>query len=568
MENYSLLEELKTLAQNDDALAVSREVNELKVRFDDLMMELERKDQIAAMDAELRGETHEPIDIKPLKDGFYELYLLYRERRKEQTAAKKALEEGNLTRKRQLIERLKAVIQHEENIGHAFASQKEIHEKWKEIGDIPRQDRDAVQQEYSKLLEQFFYNINIYKELKDHDYKRNKQLKQEVIDQINDLSKIDTVKDVESRLRQLQNEWDEIGPVPNAEWEELKTTYWTGIKNTYSRINAYYDDRRVVMQERITRKRALITQAEELASSKDELKQVAQWEEATKKITELQSAWREIGPGPRKENDEVWHLFSEQCNVFFSAKKDFFGEIRSQQQGFAQQKQGLIAKAEALKDSNDWKATADQLIKLQKEWKQIGHAGQRQEQKLWSAFRGACDAFFNSRQKHFEAQDEELEANLTQKEAIISEIESYELSENRKESLEKLKSFSSSFNAIGKVPMKHKDRIYTAFKSALDKQYGQLKLEGEEREKILFEAKIETLTASPEAGKALAKERSDLRRQIDLLRKDIMRYENNLGFFGRSKGAEQMKKEVETKIEQTKRRMDGLQRKLKLIPNE
>jgi len=343
------------------------------------------------------------------------------------------------------------------------------------------------------LLEQFFYNIAIYKELKDHDYKRNRQLKQEVIDQINDLAKLETIKDVEVRLKQLQNDWDEIGPVPNTEWEELKSTYWSGIKNTYTRINAYYDDRRVVMQERITRKRNLIVQAEELATSTSELGQVSQWEEATKKITELQSSWREIGPGAKKENDEVWQAFSEQCNAFFYAKKVFFGAIKSQQQIFAQQKQELIARAEVLKDSNDWKVTADQLIKLQKEWKQIGHAGQRQEQKLWSSFRGVCDAFFNARQKHFEAQDEELESNLTQKEVVIAEIEAFELTENRKESLEKLKTFSSSFNAIGKVPIKHKDRIYTAFKAALDKQYGQMKLEGEEREKILFEAKIETL---------------------------------------------------------------------------
>jgi uncharacterized protein YlxP (DUF503 family) len=172
MENNTLIEELKTLAQNEDALAVNREVNELKVRFDDYILEEERKDQVAALEAQVQGEEYEPKDFKPVKDAFFELYNIYRERRKEQVDARNAIESENLKQKRSLINRLKEVIEKEENIGVAFTAYKEIHEAWKKVGDIARDKRDEIQHEYSRLLEDFFYNMKIYRELKEHDLKR------------------------------------------------------------------------------------------------------------------------------------------------------------------------------------------------------------------------------------------------------------------------------------------------------------------------------------------------------------------------------------------------------------
>ena len=222
MELNQLIDELRSLAQQDDALAVSRDVNELKVKFDDALLELERKEQVAALEAEVNGEVHEPTDFTDQKKTFYELYILYRNRKKELSEAKQAAETANLKAKKSLIDRLKNVIESEENIGAAFATYKEIHEAWKTIGDIAREQRDAVQQEYSKLVESFFYNMKIYRELKEHDLKRNFQLKEEIIDQLSELKKVESIKEIESRLKALQNEWEGIGPVLNEQWETLK----------------------------------------------------------------------------------------------------------------------------------------------------------------------------------------------------------------------------------------------------------------------------------------------------------------------------------------------------------
>jgi hypothetical protein len=187
---------------------------------------------------------------------------------------------------------------------------------------------------------------------------------------------------------------------------------------------------------------------------------------------------------------------------------------------------------------------------------------------LWSDFRGACDAFFNARTKHFEEQDKQLETNLHAKQTIIAAIETYVLPTDKKQALADLREFTNSFNAAGKVPMKEKDAIYNHYKTAIDAHYGKLKLEGAEKEKVMFEARMETLASSPDAGRAFAKEKADIRQQIEYLKNDILQYENNLGFFAKSKGADLLRKEVEGKINASKAKIDALIRKLKMIPNE
>jgi hypothetical protein len=568
MEKRELLEELVALTANEDVFSVAREINELKVRFDDAIIEMERLDQIAQMEAAEKGEEYEPKDIRSLRKAFNEEYNGFRDKLKVQSDLRNAQENENLKQKNELITRLNKVIQEEENIGSALNAYKEIQETWKTIGDIPRAKRDDIQKEYSRLLEQFFYNLKIYRELKDHDLRRNQQLKEEVISKLASLVASDSIKETEATLKVLQNEWEDIGPVANEEWERLKSEYWGHVKKIYERIHAFYDERRNALQENINKKKEILKEAEELVASIQDFDSVKAWDQATENLLKLQENWRAIGFGPRKENEEIYKSFRGLADTFFASKKAYFEVV---QQGFkkiADAKAELVAKAEAIKDSTDWKATADQLVKLQKQWKNVGSAGPKQEQRLWTAFRAACDHFFNARQKNFEDQDKELEVNLEKKLALITEIDAYQPSDDKQQSLADLKSFAANFNALGKVPLKQKDDVYNAFKRGLDKHYGQLKLEGEEKEKILFQARIDTLSASADAGRAFSKERADIRQQIEKIKSEILQLENNLGFFARSKGADALRKEVEAKINGANQRIESLKRKLKLIPNE
>jgi len=564
MDKSALLEQLQALASQEDALAVAREVAELRTQMEDLLLEEDRKFQIAQLDAQEKGE--EPIEkpVDEVRNAFYQLLGEYREKRSAQQRIKQDAEEANLRRKKSLIERLREVVEKEENIGAALAAYKEIHEQWKEVGDITREKRQEIQSEYSRLLETFFYHIKIYRELREHDLHRNEQLKLDVIQRIQQLTSLDQIKDVEQALKALQNEWDEIGPVRNEEWENLKNAYWDAVRATYTRIHGFYEEKRSELTANLDKKKELAQKAEELVKDL-QVTSTKDWDATTKKLLELQEAWKKIGFGPRKENEEVWKHFRSSCDEFFAKKKSFFDSLKGDFDRVASKKQELIDKLNQLKESQEWKETSAEIVKLQGIWKSLGNAGQRNEQKLWKEFRGACDHFFNAKQSFYSAQDEALAGNLVAKQELINKIKNTPLSEDKKEALAALRAYAAEFTALGKVPMKEKDNIYNAYREALDEHYKRLKLEGEEQDRVMFQAKLDTLKASPNADKALQRERIDIREKITRIENDIRQLENNLGFFAKSKGADSLRKEVEGKIDASRRKIVELKNKLKQL---
>jgi len=567
MEKIDFLEKLKQLTANQDIIGVAREVNELNAHFQDYIMEKERLLQIAQMDAQENDvELPEDTELEQLKTEFQDLLTQFREKRKRIVDEKNAVEVANLVKKKQQIELLREIIQNEENINNAFKALNEIQATWKEIGDIPREHRDAIQSEYSRLIEDFFYNINIYKQLKEHDLKRNTQMKQEVVEKLQNLQNIRSIKEVEQQLKILQNNWEDIGPVDNNQWEIIKDEYWKAVHACYTRISTHYEEQRNVLNANLEHKKAIVKEITELINNIPEQTNSQFWSKTTDKIIAFQQQWKNIGFGPRKENEDVWQEFRTQCNRFFELKQNFFQKINLEQKQHIQEKQKIIEQAQQLQDSTDWKNVANQLIQLQKKWKTIGNTGQRHEAKLWKQFRSACDVFFDNRSKYLDNIDAEFENNLMKKKELIEQINAYQVSSNKQQAITELKEFTNSFNSLGKVPMKEKDSIYNSFKKAIDQKYAALKLEGTEKTKIAFQARIDTIAASPESSKLFAKEKNDIRRKIDHLQHEVLQLENNLGFFGHSQRAEHLKRDVEKKIERIKNEIIELRQKIKMIP--
>jgi hypothetical protein len=446
----------------------------------------------------------------------------------------------------------------------AMQAYKEIHDEWKTLGDVPREKRQDIQSEYSKLLETFFYHIKIYRELRDHDFHRNQQLKEEVIQRIDELAQIENIKDLEASIRTLQNEWDEIGPVPNEVWEQLKNTYWEKVRAVFTRIHDFYDGKRNELTANLEKKISLTkTMTDFVENLKAET--AKDWETATTKLLAYQEEWKQIGFANRKESEAVWKEFRAACDVFFAQKKAFFDVAKQEFSKIAEKKQQLIERVRGFKDSTEWKRTTDQILNIQKEWKNLGNAGHHFEQKLWKEFRAACDVFFDAKQAFFNEKDQELVGNLTLKNALIDELKAIKLPTDKNEALSILREFAKRFNEIGHVPMKEKDAVYNAYKQALDSHYQQLKLEGEEKEKAMFQAKLDTIKANPNADKLIGNEKREIHDKINKLKAEILQFENNLGFFAKSKGADSLRKEVESKINHTKRKIEELKRKLSML---
>ena len=569
MELINFQEKIRTLASAEDLIGLGREASELRQEFEDFMIEAERVEQVKRLEASEKGEHYEEVHFRPEKEAFFEAYKSFQEKRKKQVELKSALENENLRQKKALIDRLKDVIENEEKIGTAFNAYKEIHENWKKVGDIPRDKREAVQKEYSRLLEIFFYNIKIYKELKDHDYKRNQQLKEALIFKLKQLRTANLpVREAEANLRALQDEWEEIGPVQNEEWESLKNAYWETVRAVYDKFNEHYEQQRAVLKENIDAKKAIIQQLSTLNQGIDQVTSAKEWDQKTKEVLSFQEAWKKIGFGSRKENELVYQDFRKQCDIFFQAKKEFSKDIESKFKEVADRKRKLIEEAKALSDSKDWKNTSEKLIHLQKKWKEAGNAGHRFENKLWTEFRGACNVFFEAKEAHFKVQDEANAVNLQSKNELISKVQEWEIPADKQEAIAGLRSFQQAFNELGQVPMKDKNSVYQNFKKAIDEKYAALKLDGQEKESILFKAKLDNLQSSPDRLKLLQGEKNEIRKQIEGLNKEIMQLENNLGFFAKSKGADALRAEVDKKVKFAQERIQNLKLKLKMIPNE
>lgn len=557
-----ILANIKTLAEQDKVLDSLNEFNDLVTAFYKIQDEEERQWEIKKLERIEAGEKPEAIEkpIYPLLDEFKAFSQLFHEKKKVEIQEQRDEAKVNLGKKKALIAALADLVQNEENIGRAIGRFKDINESWKEVGPIPRDKRQATQKEFSNLVDAFQYNINIYKEIKDHDLTRNLKLKQDVIEGLKALLSVDKIKEVEKELHRLQDDWNAIGGTHQEDWEKIKDEYWSTVNEVYEKIHAFYDERRAIQAENIEKKKVLIGKAE--AATSETCTSNKEFKKTTDQLLALQEEWKTIGFGPKEENEKVWEEFRAIFNTFFDAKKQFYAKQDEQFSGVRKAKEGLIEKVSALKDSTDWNETTKKIIAIQKEWKSLGSAGNKHENKLWKKFREPIVAFFAAKDGYFEEKDQAGKENLEKKEALIAKIEGYKTNKDPKKAIDELRAFSKEFAEIGNVPFKEKDRVYKAYKTALDHQYDAIKMDKEEKQKMLFQSKLDTIVGNEQS---IEKEQRAIRKRIDQLNQDILKFENNLGFFANADESNPLFKNVMKDIDKTKAQIDDCKAQLKMI---
>ncbi len=558
-----LIEKFKELLTAEDISTIKQEVRQLRSDFKAETAK-EKQLQLEKWNEE-EHEEGEMFEYKPsdLDENLGELITQYADRVKEH--GKKIAEEqkANLTAKNMLLIRLKDLVQNEENIGKAFSDFKAIQEEWKEVGDVPGDKYEEVQTDYNRLKEQFFYNINIYKALQENDLKINLTKKEELIKKVKELESETSIRNLEITARQLQREWQDVGPSPRETYQELGDTFFGEIRKVYEKIQAHYDSIKGEMAENLAQKQAIVAEVKELLEL--EITQHPTWTKKTEELKALQEKWKTVGFAAKKENEEVWQEFRGLCDLFFDKKRGFYEERNSGMTDAQAKKEALIEKAKEYQNSTDWRTASQQLIKLQEEWKTAGKTFQREEQKLWQKFRAACDTFFNAKKEHFKDIDAAQDQNLDEKKRLIEDIKNYELTKNVQEDVKVLKEFSSKWNSIGFIPKRNIQEMGDAYRAALDEKYKVLNVAREDASVANYSNRVEKLKSSQDGDNQIRKEKRILRDKIDRLQKRVNQYENNLGFFGHSKGAQELKKDVEKKVEATHREIREIKKKLRLL---
>ena len=492
-----------------------------------------------------------------LKDLFKE----YRRRRDEFIASLDAEKEANLKIKLQIIEELKELVNSDETLNHTFTKFRELQQRWKETGLVPQQNVKDLWETYNLHVENFYNFIKINKELRDLDLKKNYEQKLALCEQAEALVLEPSIVEAFHKLQKLHDEWREIGPVAN----EYKEVLWNRFKEASSRINKqhqeFFENIKQEQLRNLELKSELCVKAEELAQQP--LTSRKEWNKASEKLFEIQKVWKTIGFAPKKDNNAIYERFRNACDKFFEAKRTYYAGLKGEMEHNLQLKTELCEAAEALRDSEEWKKTTDELIALQAKWKQTGAVSRRYSDQIWKRFRAACDAFFERKSRHFAAVDDQYGENLRRKEALLEEMAAADILAG---GFEMIRDFQRRWGEIGFVPIKQKEAIQKRYKEVVDKMFDTLRSSERDRSMDRFKEKVSSLKAT--GDRRLRTERDRLYNKVRQLEQDIALLENNIGFFSKSKNAEAMIAEVRAKIERAKQEMQAAIEKVKLIDQE
>lgn len=540
-----------------------REIEAIKVAFYKRLrsdMEAQKAEFVKAGGEETEFKAPDSSEEQKLKD----LIMSYKNANHLKSKEIEAGKEKNYKQKLQILEALKSLSEGAEAHNHTYQEFKNLQNQWKEIGQVPQANVKDLWDNYHYLVEKFYDYIKINRELRDLDLKKNYEAKLILCEKSEELLLEPSVVSAFQKLQKLHEQWREVGPVA----KEFKETLWDRFKEATSKINKkhqeYYDLQKDDQKKNLDAKIALCEKAEEL--SKDDSKSTKDWNRKSKDLIELQKVWKTIGFAPKKENTKIYQRFREACDAFFAKKREFYMVLKSQIDVNLQAKIDLCVKAEELSASTDWKKATDELIAMQKQWREVGPVPRKFSDEVWKRFRAACDSFFNRKSEHFSGIDKQYEDNLTAKEALIEEIKAFVPSEEMMGSFEALKEFQRRWAEIGFVPMKDKERIQSVYREVIDAQFQQLKGSETERKIVKFKGWVETNTGR--GDKKFRAERDKLVGKIRQLESDINVWENNIGFFAKSKNADAMINEVNNKIAKAKEEIALIEDKINLIDSQ
>lgn len=558
MDKSQLLEALQQLA-----LRPVQEVKDEVARVRAAFLAI-RKEEQAKEKQQFLEKGNEEAAFAPMTDEveeqFKSVYAEIKEKKAAYNAQQEALKQENLQKKLEIISKITEIAADADNVNRQYNTVKQLQQDFKAIGEVPSENDTEVWKAYQVAVERFYDLLKMNKELRDYDFKKNLEQKQALCAEAEALDEESDIVEAFKKLQALHNTWREIGPVS----KEIREELWTRFKNASAVINkkyqAFFEERKLNEKKNADGKEALCVRIEAIGT--DDLKTYAAWDEATKAIIALQEEWKTFGFASRKVNADLFARFRKSCDDFFEKKAAFFKKMKEELAANLAKKIELCEKAEALKDSTDWKATTDALVALQKEWKTVGPVVKKHSDAVWKRFIAACDAFFEEKKKQNVNIHSVEHENLKQKKEIIAQIKAIFEDENKDDAPAKVRQLMKQWQEVGHVPYKEKDKIYAEYKALIDKAFEELDMKANKARMANFANSIKQMGDSNK----VYHERERLVRAYEMKSQELKTYENNFGFFNaQSKSGNSLLKEMERKIAKIKDEISILEQKIKMI---
>lgn len=562
LSKEEILEKLTGLV-NAAAEATRNEVEALKQAF----YKIHRAEVEELKKAFLENEGEEKDFVVPEDEDenkLKELLAVYKEKRAAILAEEERVKAANYALKLQLIDQLKVLTESQDDFNKLYNDFKDIQQRWKEIKAVPQEHANELWKSYQTYTERFYDIIKINNQFRDYDFKKNLEMKTALCETV---EKLQTEPDVVSAFHQLQKlhqQWREIGPVA----KELREELWARFKAASTVINKrhqeHFESLKSKEQENLIAKTAICEEIEGIDF--DALKTFKDWEDKNKEVIALQEKWKTIGFAPKKSNVKIFERFRAACDVYFNKKSAFYKSIKEDMEKNLELKKALCEKAEALKDSTEWKSTTEKMIALQKEWKTIGSVARKHSDAVWKRFISACDYFFEQKNKNVSSQKNVEQTNLAAKKELIEKIKNLDETLGADNAMVELKAMMAEWNTIGHVPFKEKDKIYKEYHEAVDNQFDRLKVDQSDRKMQSFRSNLSDMAGGERGKGKLYGEREKLMRMFERMKNELQTYENNIGFLSiSSKGGGGLVKEMERKIEKLKDEMALIIKKIDAI---
>ncbi len=558
LDKAQLVERLEEVVQQP-VETIRGEVTAIKAAFYAL-----RKQELAAEREEFLARGNEEAAFAPREDEcenrVKQLLEVVKERRAEYNAAQEAIRTQNLEHKREIIRQIEEITGDPDNINRQFPRVQQLQQDFKAVGPVPATSETEIWKSYQLAVEKFYDLLKINKELRDYDFKKNLEIKQQLCA---DAEALDDEADVVSAFKQLQelhNTWRETGPVA----KELREDLWARFKNASAVINkkyqAFFEQRKSQEREMADAKTALCEEIEKIDPT--QIKSYAGWDEATRVIIGLQEQWKQLGFASRKVNAQLFARFRKACDEFFALKAEFYKKTKEMFAANLERKLQLCEQAEALKDSTDWRKTTDALVALQKEWKTIGPVAKRHSDEVWKRFIAACDHFFEQKKQQFQDVHAVERDNLKAKREVIAAINAALEAEDVEAAAQTVRDLMARWNSIGHVPYRDKDKVYADYREAVDRAFEKLDMKGTRASLASYETTLSQMSGTDK----VSHEREKLVRAFEQKCSELKTYENNMGFFNaQSKSGNSLLREMERRIQHIKDEIALLEQKIKLI---
>jgi len=554
-----VLERTRQIAQEVDN-PDKDEVDHLKTMFYKLHIAEREKEQKEYLEA---GGDPEKYQVKPDEDeeAFKAEMTIIREKRAKIFQQQEAEKQDNLQKKLDIIEKIKAMATSPEQANKSYNDFKTLQQEWKEIKAVPADKANELWRNYQLYVEQFYDLLNLNREAREYDFKKNLEKKTHLCEEAEKLADEPDVISAFHQLQELHQQYRETGPVAKEKREEIWSRFKAASTVINKRHQQFFDDLRAKEEDNLTRKTALCEKVEAIA--KQENKGTADWERRTNEIIDVQKEWKTIGFAPQKMNVKIFERFRAACDDFFSRKAEFFKERKAMLYENVGKKKALVEKAQALTDSTEWKSTSDKLIALQKEWKTIGPVPKKIGDKLWSDFLAACNHFFEARNTATSSVYNEEKANLEKKRSIVAQLK--EIADKAEsDAQDKVMDLIDEYNAVGHVPFRDKDKIYKEYHDILDRLNKELNISVARCKLDNFKSNLKNI--AKHGDEAIDNERARLFRRYEQLKSEINTYENNIGFLNvSSKKGNSLIDEMNRKVLKLKDEAKLLYEKIKAI---